>query len=141
MVSLMAVSGRNGKEGRGTMGRKMLILLMAVSLGGAWASLGFAGELGYTMDAAEKGFKTPYEPNSAVMLMDAVVARPLGLATSIAGAGVFVVTLPFSLPSGSVGPAARGLVGQPAGWTFLRPLGQGDPRFEDRGVFSLPESR
>jgi hypothetical protein len=75
------------------------------------------------------------------MLMDAVVARPLGLATTIAGGGVLVVTLPFTLPSGSVGPAAHGLVGQSAGWTFLRPLGQGDPRFEDKGVFSLPDSR
>jgi hypothetical protein len=44
------------------MGRKMLILLMAVSLGGAWASLGFSGEIGYSLRAADKGFKESFEP-------------------------------------------------------------------------------
>jgi hypothetical protein len=70
-----------------------------------------------------------------VVAADAVIGRPLGLATTIAGTGVFLVTLPFSATSQSVDTAAWGLVGRPGGWTFVRPLGKGDPRFEEKGIF------
>jgi hypothetical protein len=115
------------------MGRKMLVLLLAMSLAGAWGSLSFAGEIGYYL--RPEAFGTQFEPTSGVMFVDALVGRPMGLGTTILGTGVFVVTLPFTAPSGDVGTAARALVGAPAGWTFLRPLGQSDPRFEDKGVF------
>jgi len=123
------------------MGRTILVLLVAVSLGCAWAGLGFAGELGYSLDAAERGFKTPLGPNSTVLAFDALVAKPMGLATTVVGTGVFVATIPFTAPSGDLGRAGRALVVNPAGWTFLRPLGKSDPRFEDPGLFPLESTR
>jgi hypothetical protein len=66
----------------------------------------------------------PQPPNSNVMAADALIGRPLGLGMTVLGTGAFVATLPFSICSGSVRQAARGLVREPAWWTFKRPLGQ-----------------
>jgi len=52
----------------------------------------------------------------------------------VVGAVVFVVTLPFTLPSKSVDRAAKKLVAEPAQYTFKRPLGQFD------SCQTLPES-
>lgn len=53
-------------------------------------------------------------------LVDLLVARPLGIAAGIGGSAVFVVTLPFTLPSGSVGDAADMFIAQPFQFSFLR---------------------
>ena len=84
-----------------------------------------AGVLGYSLDRADRGFERrgSDEPSAATVATDGLIARPLGLATTIAGTGLFVVTLPFSTRSGSVREAARGMIGRPGGWTFVRPLG------------------
>lgn len=57
------------------------------------------------------------------MLVDAVLLRPLGLATTLAGVVLTVVALPFTIPSGSVQASARELISKPAVYTFKRPLG------------------
>jgi hypothetical protein len=57
------------------------------------------------------------------MVLDLLVMRPLGLLATGVGSVVFVVSLPFSLPSGSAGEAACELVSQPLAYTFTRPLG------------------
>ncbi len=54
---------------------------------------------------------------------DVALARPVGLAATIIGGAIFVVCLPFSLPSGSVKSTADALVGEPFRFTFERPLG------------------
>jgi len=66
------------------------------------------------------------------MLFDLVVLRPLGVAGTAIGAAAFVVALPFTVPSGSVGDSARELVGKPAEYTFRRPLGDLDCRGAER---------
>lgn len=66
------------------------------------------------------------EPTSAEVLADAMIARPLGLLGTIAGAAAFVVSLPFTLPSKSVDRAKEALVVTPARYTFKRPIGQFD---------------
>jgi len=116
--------------------RKAWVLTLAVSLllmgtGAAW------GQMGYTMRSAEKGFATPppKKPASSVIFVDAAVGRPLGLATTVVGTALFVVTLPFTAPSGSAGDAAHALIVQPGGWTFARPLGRSAPQYEDKGIF------
>jgi hypothetical protein len=117
---------------------KVLVAILAGILVGAWGGVGVAGQISYSMRSAEKGFVPPPDPeapNSSVMLVDAVIGRPLGLASTIAGTGVFVVTLPFTLPTCSAGEAGWGLAGRPAGWTFMRPLGRGAPLYEEKGVF------
>lgn len=63
------------------------------------------------------------EPDGADMMVDVVVTRPLGLLALVVGTAVFVVALPFTVPSGSVAAAAEELVKKPARYTFRRPLG------------------
>ena len=58
------------------------------------------------------------------MLMDAVFVRTTGLAAIVAGSVAFVVALPFTIFSGSVGSSADELVKKPIDYTFRRPLGQ-----------------
>ena len=117
---------------------KVLLAMLVISLVGVWGSVVEAGQIGYRLRPdADFGIKPePGPPSSGVVAADALIGRPLGLATTIAGAAVYLVTLPMSLGSGSTAEAGWGLVGQPAGWTFKRPFGRGDPRYEEsRGVF------
>ena len=58
-----------------------------------------------------------------VAFFDAVLGRPVGLAATVVGGAVFVISLPFSATSGSIKPTADALVGKPARFTFTRPLG------------------
>ncbi len=118
--------------------RQILTWVWAAVLVCAWAGVGGTQEIGYTFKSLEQGFaKSPPtpEPNSTVVLADAAVARPVGLAMTIAGTGLFLVTLPMTAPSGGAGDAARGLIGKVGGWTFCRPLGRSAPEFEDTYVF------
>lgn len=124
------------------MTRPTLAVILTLILVGSWGSLSIAGEpyslrKAYNMDKAEYGFVEPpkKEPSASVVAADAVLARPAGLALTVAGTGVFLLTLPFSAPSRSVDNAAWGLVGRPGGWTFVRPLGRSAPRFEERSIF------
>ena len=116
---------------------KILVVMLALSLVCAWGGSSVAGVLGYSLERAERGFETKpdAEPSAPVVAADGLIARPLGLATTIAGTGLFLVTLPFSIPSGSVNESARGMICKPGGWTFVRPMGRGDARFEAQGVF------
>lgn len=57
------------------------------------------------------------------MLIDLVVLRPLGAVTTVVGAAVWVVALPFTIPTGQVAESGRAMVGRPAEYTFNRPLG------------------
>lgn len=117
---------------------KVLLLILALSLVCAWGQVSAAGQIGYKLRSMETGFgpqPQPALPSSGVMAADAVIGRPLGLATTIAGTAAFLVTLPMSLGSDSAAEAAWGLVGQPAGWTFKRPLGRDAPEYEERGFF------
>jgi hypothetical protein len=57
------------------------------------------------------------------MVVDVAVARPVSFAMTLAGAVLFVVSLPVAVSSGSVDKAAHTLVALPAKDTFTRPLG------------------
>jgi hypothetical protein len=59
----------------------------------------------------------------AEIFADVIVARPLGLAALVAGSALFVVSLLWAVPSGSVEPVARALVTAPFNFTFTRPVG------------------
>lgn len=63
------------------------------------------------------------EPSALAMAGDAIIARPLGVAFTVIGAALFVVTLPFSAAGGNVGEAGKELVVGPAKATFVRCLG------------------
>jgi hypothetical protein len=62
-------------------------------------------------------------PNAAKMVGDLVVARPAGIVLTVAGAAVFVVSLPFTLLAGNASDAAETLMIGPAKTTFVRCLG------------------
>jgi hypothetical protein len=57
------------------------------------------------------------------MLLDALVVRPVMLATTIVGAGLFVASMPFTVPSNSLEAAGREFFYKPGEYTFARPLG------------------
>ena len=65
------------------------------------------------------------------MVVDVVVMRPLGLVSTVLGATLTVVALPFTIPSGSVEASARELIVKPAEYTFKRPLGDFSDSRED----------
>jgi hypothetical protein len=119
------------------MRRKILVVMMALSLVCALSGAAAAQVLGYSMDRADRGFKAKpdAEPSAAGVAADALIARPIGLGLTIAGTATFLLTLPFSIPSGSTDEAADGLIVKPGGYTFVRPLGRSDPQFEEKGVF------
>ena len=90
---------------------KIFLLLLTVSLViGSLYSPGWAADKLRTDDPATQGWS----------LVDLLVARPLGIVAGIGGSAVFVVTLPFTLPSGSVGDAADMFIAQPFQFSFLR---------------------
>jgi hypothetical protein len=72
---------------------------------------------------AEDGQPTP-EVTAGATAVDLLVARPGGLAATVLGTVIFVVGLPFTLINGSTEQAAQQLIGDPASYTFARPLGQ-----------------
>jgi len=60
---------------------------------------------------------------AAAMVVDVIIARPVGLVAIVAGTAVFIVALPFALISSSVEPVAKALVADPFKFTFTRPVG------------------
>ncbi len=62
-------------------------------------------------------------PTGLEMTADVVLVRPLTFVGTVLGAGVFVVSLPFSALGGNVGEAADTLVVTPFKATFVRCLG------------------
>jgi len=90
-------------------------LLVAVLF--LWAtSLGHAAE--------DSSIASSDDVSAEAMLADGLLLRPGGVIATILGTVVFVVTLPFSIPTKSVEKAAQKLVVDPARYTFVRPLGQ-----------------
>jgi hypothetical protein len=67
---------------------------------------------------------------------DLVIMRPLGVAATVVGTAVFVVSLPFALITNDVPKTAKELVVDPFNYTFERRLGDfkyqtDDPMLED----------
>jgi hypothetical protein len=96
----------------------MLVIWMLVT-----ASFSHA-EVAYTTRGVSAQEITAVESSPGAMLADLVFLRPLGIAGMALGVAVFIVSLPFTLPTKSVNKAAQKLVVDPATYTFARPLGQ-----------------
>jgi len=92
---------------------------MAITLG--LATLAGAG----TVSAAGTYVQ---EPTGGEMFADLVVARPMILIASAVGLVGWVVTLPFSIPSGDAGKIGQEWVLDPLQYTFVRPVGNLDPK-------------
>jgi len=93
--------------------KKFIAYAMVTTLG-----LGiFSGGSSFAYDAESE------EITGGEMFADAVVVRPLTAAATVVGFAAWVVTLPFSIPSGSAADAGKSWVIDPLGYTFNRPLG------------------
>ncbi|MBW1983042.1 MAG: hypothetical protein JRJ12_17730 [Deltaproteobacteria bacterium] len=66
------------------------------------------------------------ETSAEGMTFDLIVLRPVGLAATVIGTAVFIVSLPFSAMGGNTNEAAEKLISEPAKYTFSRPLGKND---------------
>lgn len=62
-------------------------------------------------------------PKGYAMAGDLLIARPLLIAATAVGTGLFLVGLPFSALSGKVGESAEALVVEPGKAAFVRCLG------------------
>ena len=66
---------------------------------------------------------TANAPKAYAMVGDLLIARPLLIAATAIGAGLFVITLPFSAGGGNIGEAGKALVVEPGKAAFVRCLG------------------
>lgn len=64
------------------------------------------------------------QTRALAIVADILIARPLGLAATVAGTALFLVALPFEAMSGDLKEPAGMLIEDPARYTFLRPLGE-----------------
>lgn len=65
------------------------------------------------------------EATAEGMVFDLAIGRPIGLVATIAGAALFVATLPLSIFEAEIPKKAfNTLVMEPFNFTFVRPLGE-----------------
>ncbi|MBB1518871.1 multidrug transporter [Aquipseudomonas campi] len=72
-----------------------------------------SGDPTYTLEA----------PKGYAMAGDLLVARPLLIGATVIGAGLFLVSLPFTAAGGNIGEAGQALVVEPGMAAFVRCLG------------------
>lgn len=53
-------------------------------------------------------------------MLDLFIARPFGVAAGIAGTGLFILSLPFTIPTRSVDSAAKTFIVEPFRFSFTR---------------------
>lgn len=84
-----------------------------------WIGIMFLASLSVMpLSAAEKK-----EPSPDEVAADLLFIRPVAFSSVIVGAAIFVVSLPFTLPTGNLNQAGRKLVIEPWKYTFSKPLG------------------
>jgi len=91
--------------------RKTLFIFAAISL-----TIGSLYTAGWTEEKWKKGDPIADEWN----MMDLLIARPMGIAAGIVGTAVFIVSLPFTIPTGSLEDAAKMFVVEPFKFSFVR---------------------
>jgi hypothetical protein len=65
-------------------------------------------------------------PSPTYVVADVLVARPIALGATVAGAALFVLSLPFAAASHSLKSTSQTLVVAPAKDLFTRPVGDLD---------------
>ena len=61
-------------------------------------------------------------------LLDLLIARPAGIGAGIVGTGIFIVTLPFTIPTKSVNKASKMFISAPFHFSFSRPFPDGNEK-------------
>jgi len=99
--------------------RALIYSIVVLSLVLCLAGLPMASAL-----AAETAGPADEGRSGGAMAVDLVLLRPLGLAATVLGGVLYVVSLPFSAAGGNADEVRQKLVEEPAGYTFQRPLGE-----------------
>ena len=100
-----------------SLNRKLITYLLAITLA--------TSNMAFVSSAYARDYESSTErPSGGAMLVDAVFMRLPMTVVTIAGAAVFVVTLPFSALGGNVGEAGTKLVKEPFEYAWVRPLGE-----------------
>ena len=58
------------------------------------------------------------------IVVDLFFVRPLGIASTVLGSAVFIISLPFSTLGGNAKEVFNTVVVEPAAFSFTRPLGE-----------------
>jgi hypothetical protein len=95
-----------------------LIITLAFAL-----SVTAAGQVSATRVSENQSANEQYMPTAEEMVLDGLIYRPISLAGTVIGTGIFIVTLPFSILGGNVEDAGQKLVIEPARITFGSCLG------------------
>jgi len=99
--------------------RKGVVVFLALILaGGAFCSYGWAQTIGSTTE-------------DELNLLDLLIARPAGIGAGIVGTGVFIVTLPFTIPTKSVDKASKLFISNPFHFSFSRNFPDRNLKFEN----------
>ena len=77
---------------------------------------------------------------SDLVVLDVALIRPVGIVSVVVGTALFILSLPVSIPSGSVGTAANSLVKDSFEYTFIRPVGDFDYELGTWGKEAPPSS-
>jgi hypothetical protein len=101
---------------------RILVAALLLSVGASAVANSGSGDPRYTIQ----------NPPAYAMIGDLLIARPLLVVATVIGAGVFVVSLPFTAMGGGVGDAGQALVVDPAKAAFVRCLGCVGEGFEQR---------
>ena len=101
---------------------RTLVAALLLSVGASAVANSGSGDPRYTIQ----------NPPAYAMIGDLLIARPLLVVATVIGAGVFVVSLPFTAMGGGVGDAGQALVVDPAKAAFVRCLGCIGEGFEQR---------
>ena len=91
--------------------KKVFLMFMVISL--VMVNL---YTMGWTEDKWAKDDPITDEWN----MMDVLVARPIGIAAGIVGTAVFIVSLPFTIPTSSVDKSADMFIVRPFKFSFVR---------------------
>ncbi len=71
---------------------------------------------------AGEGWAQLQKPDDDLALADLFMARPLSFAAGIVGTGLFIVSLPFTIPAKSVDKAGKMLIVDPFRFSLTRPF-------------------
>lgn len=91
--------------------KRVFLLFLTISLITVGiCSSGFAGKEWTKDDNVTEEWST----------IDLFIARPVGIAAGILGTGIFILSLPFTIPSGGVNDAADMFIVKPFKFSFVR---------------------
>jgi len=92
--------------------KKMLILLLVISL------------MILNLDAV--GWSQEDPTHEGYNAIDLILARPLGIAAGIIGTGIFILSLPFTIPTKSLDDASKLFIIEPFNFSFVREFPDGN---------------